>query len=129
MDTKHTHPAANGGKWCRPTTRLAIYLRDGLACVWCGETLEDSGRLTLDHCRPHSKGGSNAPSNLVTACRRCNSSRGNRSLAAFARAVAGYVNHGETEGSILRHIANCRRRDLPRKQAREIIARRKAPKT
>jgi 5-methylcytosine-specific restriction endonuclease McrA len=70
-----------GSKWIRPERRLAIYLRDGLACVWCGAAVEDGVSLSLDHvtCRVH--GGDNGNSNLVTACSRCNGSRGSRSVA------------------------------------------------
>ena len=35
-----------------------------------------------------------AAANLVTACKRCNSSRGTRSVRAFCRSVATYLNHG-----------------------------------
>lgn len=28
-----------GMNWCRPATRLAIYLRDGMACTYCGRGL------------------------------------------------------------------------------------------
>ena len=83
--------------------------------------------LTLDHCKPHSLGGDNSPANLVTCCRKCNSSRGTRGLAAFARAVAEYVNQGATADQILRHITNCRRRRLPRAEARKLVARRQEP--
>jgi hypothetical protein len=107
--------------WIRPTTRVAIYMRDGLACGWCGTTIEDGARLTLDHCVPRSKGGSNKPTNLITSCFKCNSSRGNRTLISFAKAVAGYVNHDMTANSILRHITTIRRRALPTLQARQII--------
>ena len=114
----------NGSKWCRPSTRLAIYLRDGLACAYCGASVEDGARLSLDHLNPHSKGGSNDPSNLVTACERCNKSRGNRSVRAFCRAVAEYLDHGITAARIERHVRNCARRTLPRAEARRILARR-----
>jgi len=62
----------HGSKWIWPATRKRIYARDGHACVHCGER-ED---LTLDHITPRSRGGSNKPTNLVTACRRCNTARG-----------------------------------------------------
>src|SRR5690606_28285985 len=88
--------AWTGVNWVRQSTRLAIYLRDGLACVWCGHAVEDGAQLALDHVRPHSKGGTNEPTNLVTACMRCNSSRGDRPVRTFARAVAEYLNHGAT---------------------------------
>jgi len=126
--TKATRPTkrANGNNgqgqnWVRPERRLAINLRDGLACVWCSATLEDDV-LTLDHLRPRSKGGDNTSANLVTACRRCNSSRGNRTQASFARAVAGYLNGGATPEAILAHVGRCRRRALDVPAARALIA-------
>ena len=66
----------NGSKWIRPNTRRRIYERDGNACVHCGRT-ED---LTLDHIRSRSRGGTNKPTNLVTACRICNTMRGAEDL-------------------------------------------------
>lgn len=60
---------ASGYDWIERSTRLAIYLRDGNACLACG-TDED---LSLDHLDASNR--SNAPTNLVTLCQRCNSSR------------------------------------------------------
>ena len=40
----------------RPEKRLAIYLRDDMACIYCGIGIEEAGTLTLDHVRPHSQG-------------------------------------------------------------------------
>lgn len=113
-----------GMNWCRPATRLAVYLRDGLACAYCGATVEDGATLSLDHVTPASKGGSNAPANLVTCCSRCNSSRGNRSVQEFAAAVAGYLNHGATAEEVIGHVRRTVRRVLPRAEARKMIARR-----
>jgi HNH endonuclease len=115
-----------GMNWIRQEKRLAIYLRDGLACAYCGSAVEQGTPLTLDHVRCFSKGGSNAESNLVTACVRCNSSRGNRPLRRFARAVASYVNHGVTMADILKHVAACTARPLLeyRAEADKLIARR-----
>jgi 5-methylcytosine-specific restriction endonuclease McrA len=72
-----------GMNWIRPEKRLAIYLRDGLACSYCDATVEETARLTLDHIVPHSKGGSNDATNLVTCCLECNSTRGARPLSLF----------------------------------------------
>lgn len=117
--------AANQGmNWIRPAKRLSIYLRDGLACCWCGATIEDGAILTLDHLTPHSHGGSNDATNLVTSCGRCNSSRGNRSTKVFAAAVAGYLNHGVKPEAILAHVNTTRRRALDVNGAKELIARR-----
>lgn len=93
-----------GMNWIRQSKRLAIYLRDGLACAWCGTAAEKCVVLTLDHLKPHSKGGTNDETNLVTCCKHCNDSRGNRSLKTFARVVAAYANHGITAEGILAHI-------------------------
>lgn len=115
-----------GMNWIRQDKRLAIYLRDGLACAWCGHSVECGASLSLDHVVPHSNGGSNHETNLVTACERCNKSRGNRSAAAFSRAVAGYVNHGVDANEILSHVRKCTRRDLAKAkaEAKKLIARR-----
>lgn len=74
------------GCWIRPVKRLAIYLRDGFTCLYCGTDLRNSTPqdVTLDHLITKSEGGSNSESNLVTACKKCNSSRGAKSLVEFA---------------------------------------------
>ena len=113
-----------GMNWIRQDLRLACYLRDGLACAYCGATIEDGAQLSLDHLTPASAGGSNAPTNLVTCCSRCNSSRGDRPVEEFAVAVAGYLNHGITADEIVSHIEECRSRPVPREEAKEMIARR-----
>ena len=115
-----------GMNWIRQDKRLAIYLRDGAACVWCGQGIEDGVTLTLDHLTPHSDGGSNAADNLVTACRACNSRRADRPVADFAAAVAGYVNHGVTAEDIMADIAERTARELRgyRDEAKALIARR-----
>lgn len=115
-----------GMNWIRQDKRLAIYLRDGMACAWCGATLEDGAKLSLDHIIPHVEGGSNHESNLVTSCCQCNSSRGDRSVESFAEAVAGYVNHGVTALEITLRISVLVARPLApfRVEAKEIMARR-----
>ncbi len=112
----------NGMNWIRQERRLAVYLRDGLACAYCGASVESGARLTLDHLTPASKGGGNEVTNLVTCCDRCNSSRQTRPVATFAAAVAGYLKVDVAE--ITGHIRNCRRRTLPLAQAKAMIARR-----
>ena len=74
------------GQWIRSDSRLAIYLRDEFRCVYCGCDLHgaDVQGITLDHVHPWSKGGENEPTNLVTACRHCNCSRGAKSLPQYA---------------------------------------------
>lgn len=113
-----------GMNWCRKDKRLAIYLRDGCACVWCGATVEGGAKLTLDHVTGYEKTQDNHESNLVTACHRCNTSRGQRTVGKFAVAVAAYLNSGIKSEEILKHVRRCASRSLTpyRKQAKELIA-------
>ena len=55
--------------------RQNVFRRDGHRCQYCG-TPED---LTLDHVMPRSRGGKTNWDNLTTACRRCNSKKGDNS--------------------------------------------------
>ena len=120
-----TAPAkrTQGMNWIRKEKRLAIYLRDGLACCYCGQSIEDGARLTLDHLTPYSKGGGNDATNLVTSCLICNSKRGNRSVKAFAAGVAHYAGQ-HTTATILAFIKDTTRRKIDIKAALELIARR-----
>lgn len=63
------------GQWIRTDKRLAIYLRDGMCCAYCGARVEDGAVLTLDHLLARELGGKNDETNLVTACLSCNSSK------------------------------------------------------
>lgn len=112
-----------GMNWITQVKRLSIYLRDGLACCYCGHSVEEGAQLTLDHLKPYSKGGNNDATNLVTCCARCNSSRGTRSYTKFAHSVAAYLNHGISGLDILGHIRRCTRRVLPLAEAKTLIAR------
>jgi hypothetical protein len=71
----------HGAKWIRPKKREAIYVRDGHRCVYCAHAVR--GALTFDHLVPRELGGTHDASNLVTACRSCNSARQNRSLRSW----------------------------------------------
>jgi hypothetical protein len=111
--------------WIRQEKRLAILLRDGCACMYCGASVESGARLTLDHVRPASKGGSNSERNLVACCDRCNSVRQDRPAEDFAADVARYL--GKTSGAeIMAAIRSNTRRSLVRyrAEAQEMIARR-----
>lgn len=120
--TRNRHDSCQGMNWLRPEKRLAIYLRDGLACAYCGIGIEQDAKLTLDHLKPHSAGGSNEAANLVTCCHRCNSSRGDRAWRSFASRVAGY--QGRMAAQIVGHIQTSTRRGIDVAAAKELIARR-----
>ena len=101
-----------GMNWISQHKRLAIYMRDGFSCVWCGSTLESGITLSLDHVVCHCKTANNDETNLVTCCKSCNDSRGARTANKFAVAVAMYINHGVKAEAILANVHRARRRVL-----------------
>jgi 5-methylcytosine-specific restriction endonuclease McrA len=65
----------------RRRKRRALLLRDGAACAYCGLALGTGlpySRPTLDHVIPVSRGGSNALTNMVLACKPCNRAKADR---------------------------------------------------
>lgn len=65
--------------------RFEILRRDSHACRYCGAKAPDA-ELTVDHVTPKALGGTDDPTNLVAACRPCNS--GKSSVPADAQTVA-----------------------------------------
>ncbi|NHQ59520.1 HNH endonuclease [Chlorobium sp. BLA1] len=55
--------------------RKNILLRDAYQCQYCGRT---DLPLTIDHVVPRSRGGDYSWENLITACRRCNTKKGDK---------------------------------------------------
>lgn len=53
-------------------SRDNIFKRDGYTCQYCGVTTN----LTLDHVTPKARGGKTSWDNLITACKQCNSKKG-----------------------------------------------------
>lgn len=54
--------------------RFEVFKRDGFRCRYCGVTAAASA-LHVDHVTPRSRGGGDVASNLVTACRACNTGK------------------------------------------------------
>ena len=67
------HKRPRGREW--DSTKRFVLARDGYRCVYC---LSTDAPLHCDHVVPFSKGGTSDASNLVAACARCNSAKGNR---------------------------------------------------
>ncbi len=60
----------------RQRLRFEVFQRDGFACRYCGRTVSDGAKLTVDHIIPKSKGGEYVAENLITACHKCNHGKG-----------------------------------------------------
>jgi len=58
-----------------PFSKKNVLIRDGFKCAYCQTR---SGRLTIDHIVPKSRGGRTEFENCVTACRECNHKKGNQ---------------------------------------------------
>lgn len=67
--------------------RVAVHLRDGGSCVWCGST----ERLHVDHVHPVRRGGSNALGNLQTLCGPCNWWKGKHLIELVRRSGRLYA--------------------------------------
>ncbi|MFC3986507.1 HNH endonuclease [Streptosporangium jomthongense] len=65
--------------------RSEIFRRDNSTCHYCGAKAPDV-KITIDHVIPVALGGSDEPSNLVTACEDCNN--GKTSVPPNAATVA-----------------------------------------
>jgi 5-methylcytosine-specific restriction endonuclease McrA len=59
-----------------PLTRRAVFARDGGRCIYC-----NAPATSLDHVVPRSRGGEHVWENVVSACRRCNHLKADRSVA------------------------------------------------
>lgn len=68
------------GKHTADDLRLLYALQEG-RCAYCGITLH--GEYHVDHVQPISRGGSNWPDNLAIACRDCNHSKSNKTVAEW----------------------------------------------
>jgi hypothetical protein len=60
--------------------RKEIFKRDNYTCQYCNKV---GGILECDHVIPYSKGGSNDITNLITACRKCNRQKKDKSVEEF----------------------------------------------
>ena len=58
-------------------TNRELFRRDASLCMYCGHQYPD-GELTRDHIVPRSQGGSDNWTNVVAACKRCNTAKGGR---------------------------------------------------
>lgn len=60
-----------------PLTKRNVFVRDSYTCQYCGEKLKRT-EATLDHIVPKSRGGNNSWENSATACKECNTVKGNQ---------------------------------------------------
>jgi hypothetical protein len=66
--------------------RIRVMKRDRFRCTYCGTPGTDA-ELEVDHIIAFARGGSHHMSNLTTACRRCNQSKGDRDAPRSGGAI------------------------------------------
>lgn len=67
--------------------RLFVYERDGRECVYCGS----NEKLSIDHVFPRSRGGTDDPQNLVTACMKCNLKKSSKTPEEAGMRIGGKI--------------------------------------
>lgn len=72
---KDYHP----GKKNVAFTRFNVFLRDGFSCQYCGGKF-NAEDLTFDHVVPRCMGGRTSWTNVVAACRICNTLKADKTL-------------------------------------------------
>lgn len=60
-----------------PLNNPTLFKRDNHVCLYCGKHFKSS-ELSRDHVEPTVKGGRDIWTNVVTACKSCNSHKGGR---------------------------------------------------
>lgn len=84
--------AKNFKDYLRKKRRRLFHSQHGL-CYYCGEPMllakvpegmrQPSTLATLDHLIPRSRGGTFCNNNVVAACKRCNTERGDKDARLF----------------------------------------------
>lgn len=74
---KHSKRGQHPQRHVPPLNNHELFRRDSFLCLYCGKHFADH-QLTRDHVVPLSRGGADRWSNVVSACRSCNTRKGGR---------------------------------------------------
>ena len=93
LNSSYRNDGRYRGVRVRPELRLAIYLRDRMRCLYCNTDLllasrDKMGLVHLVSANASDRVPDNTPSNLITACQSCNSSRKDQPWENFASTEA-----------------------------------------
>lgn len=104
-------------------TNKRLFARDDHLCLYCGNEFTDT-LLTRDHVIPSSRGGKDIWTNVVTACRRCNNAKDDRTPEEAGMpllALPFAPNHAENLILSNRHIL-CDQMDYLKSFSKKIAA-------
>ncbi|MCP1728167.1 5-methylcytosine-specific restriction endonuclease McrA [Natronospira proteinivora] len=74
-DRKHLRK--QGYRYVPPLNNHTLFRRDARLCLYCGGRFQ-TGELSRDHVTPVAQGGRDHWNNVVTACKRCNNHKADR---------------------------------------------------
>ncbi len=74
---KHSKRGRHPKRNVPPLSNHELFRRDARLCLYCGREFNEYG-LTRDHVIPLSRGGRDVWSNVVSACKSCNTRKGGR---------------------------------------------------
>jgi 5-methylcytosine-specific restriction endonuclease McrA len=75
-------------------SRNNVYLRDRHTCQYCGDKFSKDD-LTLDHFVPKAAGGKSTWTNMISACKPCNHSKGDARTGWVPRTMPRKPTYGE----------------------------------
>lgn len=88
----------------RSFSRKHVFLRDQHICQYCARLFPVS-ELTVDHVVPRSRGGVYSWENIVTACKSCNTAKGDRTPE---EAYMPLLNEPKSPSVLHMHLQNVR---------------------
>jgi 5-methylcytosine-specific restriction endonuclease McrA len=74
---QHPHKHLFASSYVPPLSNQSLFRRDQNLCLYCGLQFPNA-MLSRDHVHPLSLGGKDVWVNVVTACKRCNNHKANR---------------------------------------------------
>jgi hypothetical protein len=89
--------------------RMAIFVRDLGACVYCGASYQHGAKLSVDHVVSRKRGGGDEYENLVCACLRCNRDKAHFSLGAY---LFELNDRGQSTAGIAERVAEAQARTI-----------------
>ncbi len=84
-------------------------------CAYCGKKVS-LDEITRDHVKPKSKGGRNTVENILPSCKKCNGTKGDKSLEEFRKIYFKDRLHPETEYFYFERVFNERVKDNYKKR-------------
>jgi len=105
FDTQKMQNAEIRGEQYQKGTLFGTELRAFLLNKWGGKCVycEKEGPLEVEHLVPRARGGSNRVSNLIVACRACNTKKGTLNLEEFLSKKAAQLRRIQAQQSASLH--------------------------